>query len=157
VLHIDRLSVGDLGGTALDVSGRIDELSSQPRGRLVLDLDAKTLAGLTSIVGKLVPQAADAFRHFADRLAPARMHGTLTVDRVAVAGTTAKLELGGDVGALRLALNGDATGELAHPGAAVVRIASRLDTDDGGALVRLLDLDRVLAVDQLPGELTMSA
>ena len=33
ILHIDRLSIGDLGGAALDISGRIDELSSQPRGR----------------------------------------------------------------------------------------------------------------------------
>jgi large subunit ribosomal protein L24 len=157
VLHIDRLSVGDLGGTALDISGRIDELSSQPRGRLTLDLDAKTLAGLTSIVGKLAPQAAETFRHLADRLAPAKVHGVLTIDHTAVAGSMAKLDLNGDVGALRLALNGDATGDLAHPGAAVVRVASRLEADDGGALVRLLDLDPVLAVDQLPGEMTMSA
>ena len=157
VFHIDRLSVGDLGGTALDISGRIDELSSQPRGRLTLDLDAKTLAGLTSIVGKLAPQAAETFGHLAGRLAPAKVHGVLTVDRAAAAGTGAKLDLAGDVGALRLALNGDATGDLAHPGAAIVRITSRLQADDGGALVRLLDLDRVLAVDQLPGEMTMSA
>ena len=156
VLHIDRLSVGDLGGTALDISGRIDELSSQPRGRLTLDLDAKTVAGLTSIVGKLAPQAAETFRHLAERLAPAKVHGVLTVDRLA-AGSMAKLDLNGDAGALRLALNGDATGDLAHPGAAVVRVASRLEADDGGALVRLLNLDPVLAVDQLPGEMTMSA
>jgi len=39
----------------------------------------------------------------------------------------------------------------------VVRVASRLEADDGGALVRLLNLDPVLAVDQLPGEMTMSA
>ena len=45
ILHIDRLSIGDLGGAALDISGRIDELSSQPRGRITLDLDARTLAG----------------------------------------------------------------------------------------------------------------
>ena len=156
VLHIDRLSVGDLGGTALDISGRIDELSSQPRGRLTLDLDAKTLAGLTSIVGKLAPQAAETFRHLAERLAPAKVQGVLTVDRSA-AGSMAKLDLNGAVGALRLALNGDATGDLAHPGAAVVRVGSRLEADDGGALVRLLNLDAVLAVDQLPGEMTMSA
>ena len=31
-LQIDRLSVGDLAGATLDVGGRIDELSSRPRG-----------------------------------------------------------------------------------------------------------------------------
>ncbi|HMK70866.1 MAG TPA: AsmA family protein [Xanthobacteraceae bacterium] len=157
VLHIDRLAVGDLGGAALDISGRIDELSSQPRGRLTLDLDAKTLAGLAAIAGKLAPQAAETLRRVAERLAPAKVHSVLTVDRAATAGTVAKLDLVGDAGALRLILNGDATGALAHPDAATVRVAGRLQADDGGALTRLLHLDRVLAVDQLPGEMTISA
>jgi large subunit ribosomal protein L24 len=157
ILHIDRLLVGDLGGAALSISGRIDELSSQPRGRLTLDIDARTLAGLTNIAGKLAPQVADTFRLIADRLAPAKVHGVLTVDRAATAGTIAKLDLGGSVGAMRLALNAETTGDPAHPGAAVLRIASRLDADGGGALLRLLDLDRVVAVDQLPGQMTISA
>ena len=84
------------------------------------------------------------------------MHGVLTVDRAAGVGTVAKLDLGGNLGALRLALNGEATGTLAQTAAAVVRIHGRLDADDGGALVRLLDLDRVLAVDQLPGQMTIA-
>jgi large subunit ribosomal protein L24 len=157
IMHIDRLSVGDLGGAAFGVSGRIDELSSQPRGQLTLDVAATSLAGLTGVVGKFAPQVADSLRPFADRLAPAKVHGVLTIDRAPVAGTTAKFELGGDVGALRLTLNGSATGDAAHPDAAVVHITSRLDADDGGALVRLLNLDRVLAVDQLPGQMTIAA
>ena len=109
-MHIDRLSIGDLGGAALDISGRIDELSSQPRGRITLDLDARTLAGLTNIVGRLAPQVADAFRPFEDRLAPAKVHAALTVDRAGGGNSAVKFELGGDLGATRLALNGDATG-----------------------------------------------
>jgi hypothetical protein len=157
ILHIDRLSIGDLGGAAIDISGRIDELSSQPRGRLALDIDARTLTGVTSILGRLAPQVADSFLPFADRVTPVKLHGVLSIDRAATAGTTAKLDLGGDVGALRLTLNGEATGEPAHPDAAVLRIASRVDADDGGALLRLLELDRVVAVDQLPGQMTISA
>ncbi len=157
ILHIDRLSIGDLGGAALDISGRIDELSSQPRGRITLDLDARTLAGLTNIVRRLVPQVGDAFRPFNDRLAPAKIHAALTVDRASGGSSTAKFELGGDLGATRLALNGDATGDPMHLPAAVLHVAGRLDADDGEALVRLFSLDRVLAVDQLPGQLTLSA
>ncbi len=158
ILHVDRLSVGDLGGAAIDISGRIDELSSQPRGRLTLDVDARTLAGLTDILARLAPQVADSLRPFADRLAPAKVHGVLTVDRAATGdATTAKLDLGGNVGALRLVLNGETTGEPARPAAAVLRVAGRLDADDGGALLRLLDLDQVAAVDQLPGQMTISA
>lgn len=157
ILHIDRLSIGDLGGAAIDISGRLDELSSQPRGRLTLDVDARTLAGLTDIVAGWAPQLASSFRPFTDRLAPAKVHGVLTVDRATLAGTAAKFNIGGDVGALRLTVSGETTGEPARPAAAVVHVASRLDADDGGALLRLLDLDRVVAVDQLPGQLTLSA
>jgi AsmA family/AsmA-like C-terminal region len=156
ILHIDRLSIGDLGGAALDVNGRIDELSSWPRGQLTLDVDATTLGGLTNIAARFAPRIADSLRPFIDRLAPAKMHGVLTVDRATAAGTVTKLDLGGNLGALRLALNGEATGALAQADAAVVRVRSRLDADDGGALVRLLTLDRVLAVDQLPGQMTIT-
>jgi large subunit ribosomal protein L24 len=161
ILRIDRLSIGDLGGAALDVSGRIDELSSQPRGQLTLDVNASTLAGLSNIAGRYAPEIPDSFRPFADRLAPAKMHGVLTVDRAGKAGSTSgsivKLDLGGTLGALRLTLNGEATGAPAHAEAALIRVSGRLDADDGGALVRLLDLDRILAVDQLPGQMTVSA
>lgn len=156
ILHIDRLAIGDLGGAALDISGRIDELSSQPRGRITLDLDARTLAGLTNIIGRLAPQVADALRPFGDGLAPAKVHAVLTVDRAGRTNSAAKFELGGDLGATRLTLNGDATGNPAHLPSVVMHIAGRLDADDGEALVRLVSLDRMLTVDQLPGQLTFS-
>ena len=157
IVQIDRLFIGDLAGAALGIGGSIDELSSQPRGRLTLTIDAKTLAGLTDVTGKFAPQIANALRPFTDRLAPAKIHGVLTVDRTASADTVVKLDLGGDLGALRLALDGSATGEWAHADTAVLRLNSRFDADDGGALVHLLNLDRVLAVDQLPGQMTISA
>ena len=58
---------------------------------------------------------------------------------------------------MRLTLNGEATGMPAQADAAFCASSSRLDADDGGALVRLLYLDRVVAVDQLPGQMTLSA
>lgn len=156
VLRIDSLAVGDLGGTALDVSGRIDELSSQPRGRVTFKLDATSLAGLSAVVGKFAPQPAEWFRRFADRLAPAKIHGALTVDH-ATAGAVVKLDLAGDVGALHIGLDGAAEGAPSDPGKAVLRIDGKLDADDGNALMRLFGLDGVVAVDQLPGRLTISA
>jgi len=157
ILHIDRLSIGDLGGAALEASGRIDELSSQPRGQVTLDMNAATLDGLATIAGRYAPQVPDSVRPFADRLAPAKVHGVLTIERAGKTGSVAKLTLGGSLGAMRLTLNGDATGMPAQADAAVLRVSSRLDADDGGALVRLLYLDRVVAVDQLPGQMTLSA
>jgi large subunit ribosomal protein L24 len=156
-LQIEHLSVGELGGAALDISGRIDELSSQPRGRVTVDLNAGTFADLSRVVERFSPQAADVLRRAADRLAPAKLHGTLTVERAATAGSAAKLDLNGQLGLMRVALNGAATGEPAKLGEANVRIDSRLDADDGTALAALFGLDRVVAVDQLPGRVTLSA
>lgn len=156
VLHIDRLSIADLAGAMIAVSGRIDDWSSRPVGRLALDIDASTLSGLTDVIGKFAPPVAASLRPFVGRLTPVKIHGALTVDRTS-AGSIAKLELGGGLGAMRLALDGQATGDPTHPATAVVDIKSRLDADDGGAIVRLLGLNRVLAVDQLPGQLTIAA
>jgi AsmA family/AsmA-like C-terminal region len=155
-LQIEHLSVGDLGGAALDISGRIDELSSQPRGRVAVDFNAGTLVDLSGALGRFSPQAADVLRRAADRLSPAKLHGTLTVER-AIAGSTAKLDLNGQLGLTRVALNAAATGEPAKLGEANVRIDSRLDADDATALAALFGLDRVVAVDQLPGRVTLSA
>ena len=90
-------------------------------------------------------------------LAPAKMHGALTIERAGKSDSVAKLALGGTLGAMRLTLNGDATGSPAQADNAMLRVNGRLDADDGGALVRLLALDHVLAVDQLPGQLTAAA
>ncbi len=141
-LQIDRLSVGDLGGAALGITGRIDELSSQPRGRLTLDLDARALGGLTDVVEKLAPHSAGILRRFADRLAPAKVHAILNVDRAPTAGSTAKLDLSGQFGLMRVALNGDATGDPSHLGDAAVHLDGRIDADDGSAMTALLGLDR---------------
>ena len=156
-LQIEHLSVGELGGAALDIAGRIDELSSQPRGRITVDLNAGTLADLSRVLGQFVPQTADILRRAADRLAPAKLHGTLTVERAATAGSTARLDLNGQLGLMRVALNGAATGEPAKLGEANVRFECRLDADDGTALAALFGLDRIVAVDQLPGRVTLSA
>ena len=154
-LQIEQLSVGALAGAALDIKGRIDELSSQPRGRINVDLDARVLDGFATMADKFSAQAASLLRRGADRLAPAKIHAVLTVDK-ASAGSEAKLDLNGQVGLMRLALNADAQGEHSQPGAAHLHIESRLDADDGTALAALFGIDRILGVDQLPGRATLT-
>ena len=156
-LQIDRLSIGDLAGAKLDISGRIDELSSQPRGQLTLDLNASALDGLSEVAAKLMPQQADTLRRLAGRLAPAKVHAVLDVERGTTSGSTAELHVNGSLAAMRLALDGKASGEPAHLGDATVQVQSGIDADDGTALVALLGLDHLLAVDQLPGQLTLLA
>jgi hypothetical protein len=156
-LQIEHLTIADLAGAALEVSGRIDALSSQPSGRLIMQLDSRQLAGLAGIVGKFAPQAADVFRRSPDRLSPAAVHGVLTIAPAATSGSTAKLELSGQLGLMRLTLNGEAAGEASHFGDATMRMGGRLDADDGTVLAALFGADRLLGVDQLPGRFTLSA
>ena len=156
-LQIDRLSVGDLAGAKLDIGGQIDQLSSQPRGQLTLDLDANALDGLGAIAAKFVPQDTDALRRAAARLAPAKVHAVINVAQASAAGSSAELHINGNLAAMRVAVDGKASGERAHLDAASVQINGGVDADDGSALAALLGLDRVLAVDQLPGQLTLVA
>jgi large subunit ribosomal protein L24 len=154
-LQIGHLSIGALAGAAIDINGRIDELSSRPKGRITVDLDARTLDGLAALAGKFSPQAADVLRRAASRLSPAKVHGVVTVEQEAAAGSNARLDLNGQLGLIRVTLDGAAKGEPSHLGAAQLHVDGKLDADDGTALTALFGIDRVVGVDQLPGRATL--
>jgi uncharacterized protein involved in outer membrane biogenesis len=156
-LQIDHLSVGDIAGAKLDLSGRIDQLASQPQGQVTLDLDASALDGLRAIAVKLAPGRADTLRRLANLLAPAKVHAVFNVGQAAPSSTTAELRVSGSLAAMQVVIDAKASGEVSDLGAATLQVDSRLNSDDGTALIALLGLDRVLAVDQLPGQLTLTA
>jgi large subunit ribosomal protein L24 len=170
---IERLSVGDLGGAAISVGGKLN--LSPPRGDLTVDIDARDLAGATALLGHYVPKAAPVLARF---VGPAKLRGVLNVE-AAAPDTSAdknsgrksvgKLTLDGTVGAVRVALRGDAGGDAINLGAldkgaldkgaldkVTLRLDGKLDADDGSALVKLLSLDRIAAVGDGPGRLTAS-
>ncbi len=163
-LQIERLSVADLGGAALEASGRIDTSSPSARGALSLDLDAQSLDGLTALAARFVPQVADVLRGAAGRLAPAKISAKLSVQGAESAGdarptdrTAAKFRLGGRLGALRIAIDADANGEIGAPAAADLKLNGQLDADDGSALAALFAVDQLAAVDKRPGKFTLAA
>ncbi len=167
---IERLTIADLGGAALAVKGRIDNHSQAPRGEITLDLDARSLDGVTALVEKFAPAAAEQLRRTAERFAPVKLRALLsmdpdTPDAARVTSALAKFKVDGSAGAFRLALHGDAAAaakafalpNLADLGAAKVNVSGRLDADDGAILVELAGLDRILAVDKRPGRLELTA
>jgi len=166
-IEIDRLAVADFGGAALAVKGRIDSRAQSPRGALTLDLDARTLDGLTTLVEKFAPQMADQLRRSAGRLTPVALRASLAVDPGAAANTAAnaKFKVDGRAGSFRLALQGDVGGDgdqfrlddLAALKAAKTGLSLRVDADDGSALAELLGLDRFIAVEKRPGRLVVAA
>jgi uncharacterized protein involved in outer membrane biogenesis len=164
-LEIDRLAIADFGGAALAIKGRIDTRTQSPRGSVTLDLDARSLGGVVTIIEKLAPQAADRLRRSVGRLTPVALRAALALDPGAAGNTNAKFKIDGRAGTVRIALSGD-TGaandafkvdNLAALRAGKVNLNARLEADDGAVLVELVGLDRFVVADKRPGRLTLTA
>jgi AsmA-like C-terminal region len=164
VLDIERFVIGDLGGAKLTLGGRIDTHESVPRGTLALDLDARSLDGMAALIGKFSGPVAERIRATATRSVPVKLHASLALDKDAAGATAtlAKLKLLGSAGVFRLDLQGDAGGEslaladLARLGATKIRLTGLVDASDGGALVEMLGLGRLVTVNQRSGRLTLA-
>ena len=109
-LEIERLAIADFGGAALALKGRIDTKAQAPRGAVTLDVDARALDGLTAVLEKFAPQAADQMRRSAARLTPLTLRASVAVDPGAAgsAAANAKVKIDGRAGTFRVALQGDA-------------------------------------------------
>jgi large subunit ribosomal protein L24 len=166
-LEIERLAVGDLGGAALTVKGRIDTRTAAPHGSITLDLDARALDGIIAMAEKVAPQAADTLRRKAARFVPAKLHASLTVNTDAGGGSgnaIASFKVDGSAGTFRIDLQGDAGGagaafnvaNISKLDATRMNLVGRIDAGDGSALVEFLGLDRLIAVDKRAGRLSLS-
>lgn len=158
-LRIERLAVADLGGAAVQASGRV-ALAPSPRGTIALDLDAARLDGVTAVLGKFAPQAAERVQRMADRLSPAKLRMSFDVADAsggADKGAVAKINADGKVGAIGVKLTGDVTGDPKALTATAVRFDGRFDADDGAVLFRLAGLERFFALDKVATRLTLTA
>ena len=163
-LQVERFSVADLGGTALDASGQIETSSPSPRGKMNLGIDVRNLTGVIALAAKFAPDAVDPLRRLSERLPATKLNATLSLED-AGATTMAKLVVEGRSGAIRLSLLGEATRDSADVAAADlralasagVRLQGKFEADDGGALVGLLGLDKAISVDKRPGQLSLVA
>jgi uncharacterized protein involved in outer membrane biogenesis len=164
VLDIKRLVIGDFGGAALAIKGRID--SRAPRGSLTVDLDAKALDGVATLMEKVAPQAAADLRRRAARFVPAKLQAVLLVgaDVPRQAAAAAFLKIEGNAGAFKINLQGqtDKTEALtletlSKLPAGNAKLSAHLESGDGSALVELLGLDTLIAVDKRAGRLGVSA
>src|SRR5262249_11241964 len=123
------------------------------------------LDGVTTLIEKFAPRAADQLRQSAARLTPVALRAVLGVEPGAAGGTTAKFKVDGRAGTFRVALQGDAGAasdafridNLAALAAAQVNLSSRLDAGDGEALIDIVGLDRLVVPDKRPGRLTLTA
>jgi large subunit ribosomal protein L24 len=159
-LHVERLSIGNFGGAAFEANGRIDATSSPPQGTMAVRLDARNLAGIVALAEKFAPEAADVIRRVARRAPSAQLNATLALEQAGV-----KLAIEGRSGNVRMTLRGettrnaaDAARDLQSLAAADVRLEAKFESDNGNAVVDLLNLGSVIAADaKRPGQVSVAA
>jgi len=158
---IERLSVADLGGAMLELSGQIEAPTKAPRGLLTLDVDAKSLDGFLAVLEGLAPRAAESVRQVVPRIVPMKARATFNVDGFGIAGMskrgTARLGIEATAGPVRGQLAIEAIGDPSTMAAVELRVVGQMAADDGGGLIALLGLARALEVDKRPGLLSLSA
>jgi hypothetical protein len=152
-LVLDHLSIGDLGGAALKLSGRMRSLLSAPRGTMTMDLKAGALEGLATVAAKLSPTVGEPIRASIARLSPLDVRAILTVDGSDKTGQRAisKLAIDGTAGPARLHLVSEATGNPLDIDALDLKLDGNLAANDGAQLVGLLGLGRWVNLEKGPG------
>jgi tetratricopeptide (TPR) repeat protein len=168
LLDIERLSIGQLGGSALVAKGSLDVHNVSPQGTLSLDLDARALDGVIALLAKIAPQTSDQLRRRAGQLVPTKLSGSLSLSSDSARASDparVKLKIDGRAGAFGGSLTGE--GEL---GGALTALDSLVTLEwaktsfvgdvsaaDGRALLELFGLDHMATVDARPGRLSFTA
>ena len=157
-LKIERLSIADVGGAAVEASGRIDNLQSAGRGSLSLSFIAGRLDGFATVAGRLMPQAAEALRKYESRLGPLKVAAKLDVEPAATgAASLARLKLTGKIAGIDTAIDASGSGNLAELGAAALRVSGRFDAEDGRVLAGFTGIDQLASMERRPARLTLEA
>ena len=163
-LAIERLSVGDLGDTSFVATGRI-QTQSPPGGSITVNFDARDLNGILALTEKFTPALAGPLRRLAARQKTATLQASVRMESSGADGASGKIGLTGKIGAVRVNVLASATGKreaflVTDPGAlagADVHIDGQFEADGPDPLLGLFGLDRVIAGEQKPARLELSA
>jgi uncharacterized protein involved in outer membrane biogenesis len=162
-LNIERLALGDFGGVSLSASGNIDTRAQAPRGAVKLDLDARRLDGVATLLERLSPPAAAELRRNAARIAPAKLGVTLDVSAGASATeSNGRFKIDGNAGTFRVRLQGDVIANsedltiarLVRLRSAHVNLGGDVEARDGATLLGFLGLERFVVADKGTGRVT---
>ena len=153
---LDRLSIADLGGGALSASGRVETGGHAPRGALALDFETRQTAAIAALAAKFIPEKARPVAAALDRVEHTKLHATLDISGAKDgAPTVAQLAVAGDLDAMHLDAHARMSGDWANPSAAEVKLDGSIATPEGATLIKLMGLDRLVAVGSGPGELKL--
>jgi uncharacterized protein involved in outer membrane biogenesis len=152
-LQLDRVSIGDFAGGNFAASGRIETSGHAPRGTLTFDFEATQTAAIAATVGKLSPKAVSPVTRLLERVAHAKLRATLNVTGEDKTASLAQITMAGDLDDVRIDLRARARGDLTKLSAAEIRLDTTLDTPRSGQLLKFLNLERIAAAGNGPGQL----
>ena len=155
VLAIDRFSIGDLGGAALDARGRVD-FQNEPRGGIGFDLSMRDAAALRMLIERFAPTWSDALQRSVLASIPAKLQGKLDIEPAAAGKSRYQFAASGPLGAGKLELNASLTGNWKNARAGDVSVQASLDAADVNSLTGLVSAGRIAAVTRQPGRYTLS-
>jgi uncharacterized protein involved in outer membrane biogenesis len=149
-LVVDRLSIGDFGGAALNLSGRMRGPFGAPQGTMALELKAGALEGLLAIGAKLSPQLGESIRASIARLSPLDLRANLTIGAPEKAGERqiSKVVVNGMVGTARLQLASEVKGNPLDPRTLELEFEGNVAAADGAQLAGLLGLRRWINLEK---------
>jgi uncharacterized protein involved in outer membrane biogenesis len=167
-LAVDHILVADFGGATVAIRGRIDTGSRAPGGGITLDMDARALDGVLALTQKYAPEMAEQIRRIAGRITPLTLRASLAVDGGAASNRAAgaKFKIDGRAGAFRIAALADAsdsnTFDIRNLKATILAatkfsLVSRVETDDGAALLDVMRIAPFVSVDRGSGRFAVTA
>lgn len=141
ILAIESLSLGDVAGTALSASGRIEDLAGNADGEITASLKSEDLTGFVRLAGdlNLVSLAPEWLAARAASLSPAALDLTLKARRSGE-GTRATAALSGQAGGTETKAGLVFRGKLAEAAKGRIELSGTAKNADGGRLARQIGL-----------------
>ncbi|HEU5019125.1 MAG TPA: AsmA family protein [Pseudolabrys sp.] len=153
--QVDRLSVADLGGASFSAGGHLSFTGASPQGRLRVDFGASDPKPILTLLSRFAPEAAKRLARGAQAMVPAKLHAQLAIEGAAPG--EANLGVDGSFGKVKVALSGKAQVNPKEFSVGDLNFDGKFSTDDGKALLALLDLDRFVAVGDGPATMAIDA
>jgi large subunit ribosomal protein L24 len=156
-LVVERATIGDLAGASVAASGRVQGPWSKPRGALTLDIAGDDMHGVADAIAGLWPSAAAVVNASIPRLAPAKLRAALNFSTTEGGAPQTTLRLTGMAAGVAVTTDATVQGDLADATSWDTRVTTAFDAKESTALIRLLNLDRIVAGGTEAGALRVTA
>ncbi len=141
-LDLQRLSVADLAGAAIEANGKLEDVSGTPKGRLEATVKAADLTGAAEFFTGLLPQnpVAAKIRQLAPGLSPAEVEISL---QAGVDDPPLSLNLTGSFADTHLAIAAKGRGDLRYLNSLSGELSAHIDGEDTAKVLSQLGLTPV--------------